>query len=162
MGGHPYWYFAKYQTDEKTSLEALRQQEFIAGRYNPVLPFIKFPITDNSYSPGAKHSSIDEALEASEADGTRSILDISEVSNIPYTEALDLSNQGGVDLYCMTFPLSNDELIDLFGTHQPSQRMVESSIDELCEIIDRGTARHIVICDRNKPVEIFFIGCSFD
>lgn len=162
MGGHPYWYFAKYQTDVKTSLEALRQQEFIAGRYNPVLSFIEFPITNNSYSPGAKHSSIDKALEASGADGTRSILDISEVSSIPYIEALDLSTQGGVDLYCTTFPLSNDELIDLFGTHQPSHRMVESAIDELCENIDRGTARHIVICKRNKPIKVFFIGYSFD
>ena len=162
MGGHPYWYFAKYKTDVKTSLEALRQQEFIAGRYNPVLPFIEFPITDNSYSPGAKHSYIEEALEASDAEGTRSIIDISEVSNIPYIEALNSSTQGGIDLCCTTFPLSNDELTNLFGTHQPSHKMVETVIDELCENMDRGTAKHIVICDRDRPIEIFFIGCSFD
>jgi hypothetical protein len=155
-------YFAKYKTDVKTSLEALRQQEFIAGRYNPVLPFIEFPITDNSYSPGAKHSSIEEALEASDAEGTRSILDISEVSNIPYIEALNTSTKGGVDLYCTTFPLSKTELIDLFGTDRPNHQMIELTIDELCENIDRGTAKHIVICDRDRPVEIFFIGYSFD
>ena len=162
MAGHFYWYFAKYQTDVKTSLEALRQQEFMAGRYNPVLPFIEFPITDDSPSPGANHVSVEEALEASDADGTRSILDISEVSNISYTEALNLSTQAGVNLYCTTFPLSKTKLMDLFGTDRPNHQMVESAIDELCEDIDRGTARHIVICDRNKPMEIFFIGYSFD
>lgn len=161
MGGHPYWYFAKYQTDVKTSLEALRQQEFVAGRYNPVMQFIEFPLIDNSPSPGAKHSSIEEALEASDAEGTRSILDILEVSSIPYTEALDRSTQDEANLYCTTFPLSNEELISLFGTHQPSHKMIESAIDELCENIDRGTARHIVISDRDR-LEVFFIGCSFD
>ncbi|MBE9046417.1 hypothetical protein IQ255_18735 [Pleurocapsales cyanobacterium LEGE 10410] len=162
MGGHPYWYWTKYQTDVKTTLEDLRQREFMAGRYNPVMPFIEFPITDDSSSPGANHGSIDEALEASEADGTRSILDISEVSNLPYEEALDRSTQGEVDLYCTTFPFSKAELIDLFGTDRPDRQMVESAINELCENLDRGIAKHIIIYDRDRPIEVFFIGCSFD
>lgn len=162
MGGHPYWYWTKYQTDVKTTLEDLQQREFMAGRYNPVMPFIEFPITDDSPSPRANHGSIDEALEASDADRTRSILDISEVSDLPYEEALDRSTQGGVDLYCTTFPLSKTELIDLFSTDRPDRQMTESAIDELCEDIERGTARHIVISDRNRPIEVFFIGYSFD
>lgn len=162
MGGHPYWYFAKYRTDVKTTLEDLLQREFVAGRYNPVMPFIEFPITDDSPSPGANHGSIEEALEAIEVDGMRSILDISEVSNLPYEEALDRSTQSGVDLYCTTFPLSKTELIDLFGTDRPDRQMIGSAIDELCENLERGTARHIVIGDRDRPIEVFFIGYSFD
>ena len=165
MGGHPYWYWTKYQTDVKTTLEDLRQREFVAGRYNPAMPFIEFPITDDSPSPGANHRSIEEALEASDADGTRSILDISEVSNLPYEEALERSTQGGVDLYCTTFPLSKAELIDLFGTDRPDRQTIESAesaIDELCENLERGTAKHIVISDRDRPIEVFFIGYSFD
>lgn len=164
MGGHIYWYWTKYQTDVKTTLEDLRQREFIAGRYNPVMPFIEFPITDDSPSPGASHGSIEEASEASESDGTRSILDISEVSDLPYEEALDLSTQGRVDLYCTSFPLSETELMDLFGTDRPDRPTIELAIDELGEdiYIERGTARHIVISDRDRPIEVFFIGCSFD
>ncbi len=41
MGGHPYWYFVPYSENPKVALEALREREFKAGRYNPVLPFIE-------------------------------------------------------------------------------------------------------------------------
>ena len=58
MGGHIYRYWTKYQTDTKTTLEDLQKREFVAGRYNPVMPFIEFPITDDSPSPGANHESI--------------------------------------------------------------------------------------------------------
>ena len=35
MGGHPYWYFVPYQENIQEALNALRQREFQAGRYNP-------------------------------------------------------------------------------------------------------------------------------
>ena len=160
MGAHPYWYFVEYQTDLETTLQTLRKREFRAGRYNPVMPFIDFLNLDSA-TPGSKHSSIEQALEASNAEGTRSILDISEVSNLTYIEALEQSTQGGIDLYCTTFPLSNSELIDLFGTDKPNRQAIELAIDEY-EDIDRGTARHIVIYKNDEPTEVFFIGYSFD
>ncbi len=170
MGAHPYWYFAKYEIDIETTLQALRQREFSAGRYNPVLSFIDFPITADSLSPGANHLSIEEALEASKADGTRSILDISEIAKITYEEASNLLEQ--VELYCTSFPLSNDKLVDLFRTYKPTHEIVEKVIvleeeneetaDEFWEGIDRGTARHIVVYDNDEPIEVFFVGYSFD
>lgn len=172
MGGHPYWYYAKYQTDVNTTLQELRQQEFAAGRYNPAIPFLDFPITADSPAPGSQHASIEEAMEAAEADGTRSILDMFQASAIPYAEALASSEQGGMDLFCTTFPLSTDELIRLFNTDQPTHEMVDAVIvssqqneevaDEFWESIDRGTGRHILIYENDKPVEIFFVGYSFD
>ena len=161
MGAHLYWYFAEYQTDLKTTLQTLREREFRAGRYNPVTPFIDFLDLDSATS-GSKHSSIKEALEASDAEGTRSILDISEISDLTYLEALEQSTQGGIDLYCTTFSLSNSELIELFGTDKPNCQALELAIDELCEDIDRGTARHIFVYKNNEPTEVFFIGYSFD
>ncbi|MCW5318447.1 hypothetical protein GTQ43_33445 [Nostoc sp. KVJ3] len=172
MGGHPYWYYTKYRTDVDTTLQLLRQQEFTAGRYNPVLPFIDFPITADSPIPGSQHSSIEEAMEAADADGTRSILDMFQVSTISYSEALASSKQGGMELFCTTFPLSTDELIRLFSTEKPTHEMVETVIvaseqneeaaSEFWESIDRGTGRHIVIYEDDEPVEVFFIGYSFD
>lgn len=171
MGGEPYWYYAKYQTDVDTTLQALRQQEFIAGRYNPALPFIDFPISADSPAPGSQHLSIEEAMEAAEADGTRSILDMFQVSTISYSEALASSEQDGMELLCTTFPLSADELTHLFNTDKPTHEMVEAVIvssqqneaaDEFWEGIDRGTGRHIVIYENNEPVEVFFSGYSFD
>jgi len=39
MGGHPYFYSVPYDPDENAALQRLRQREFFAGRYNPVIPF---------------------------------------------------------------------------------------------------------------------------
>jgi hypothetical protein len=172
MGGNPYWYYTKYQTDIDTTLQALRQQEFAAGRYNPVLPLIDFPITSDAPALGAQHSSIEEAMEAAEADGTRSILDMFQASTITYSEALASSEQNGMEFFCTTFPLSSDELIHLFDTDKPTHAIVEAVIvssqqneeaaDEFWESIDRGTGRHMLIYENDEPVEVFFIGYSFD
>src|SRR4051812_15780515 len=85
MGAEPYWYFEKFNGDVDATLQALRQREFKAGRYNPVIafPFQLFPIGPDSPAPGAKHSSIEEAMEYSSADGTRSILDLDHVAEVP-------------------------------------------------------------------------------
>jgi hypothetical protein len=72
MGGHPYWYFVPYETDPSAALQKLRRREFEAGRYNPAIPFPKFPVDLGATSAGAKHRSIKAALEDSDADGTRS------------------------------------------------------------------------------------------
>ena len=71
MGGHAWTYFVPYQPDILAAMQALRRREFEAGRYNPA---VRFPMDRNAPSPGAQHDSIEEALTASEADGTRSIL----------------------------------------------------------------------------------------
>ena len=165
-GGHPYWYYTKYQTDVDTTLQALRQREFAAGRYNPVLPVIDFPITGGSPTPGSQHSSIEEAMEVAEADGTRSILDMFQASTIPYSQASASSEQDGMELFCTTFPLSTNELTHLFNTDKPTHKMVEAVVissqqneeaaDEFWDSIDRGTGRHIVVYENDEPVEVFF------
>jgi hypothetical protein len=57
MGAEPYWYYIDYQSDISAALNTLRQREFEAGRYNPVIPFLEFPIRENSPKPGKQHLS---------------------------------------------------------------------------------------------------------
>ena len=83
MGAHPYWYAVKYRPEIDLALADLREREFRAGRYNPVMPFIDFPITPASPASGPRHRTIDDAIAASDADGTRSILDISGTADEP-------------------------------------------------------------------------------
>ena len=83
MGAEPYWYYTTYQPNLKAALQKLRETEFQAGRYNPVISFLDFPITEDSPAPRAQHSSIEDALEEADADGTRSILDIFRLSDAP-------------------------------------------------------------------------------
>jgi hypothetical protein len=147
MGGHPYYYFVPYEADIEKSLQSLRKREFEAGRYHPAVMFPEFPVTPDSPSPGAKHGSIAEALEASDADGTRSILDMERVGKNP--------NLG------VAVPLPGDYLKKLYGTAQPSRTMVEENMDFMDDI-GRGNGVYVILYEHGKPSEICFAGYSYD
>lgn len=93
MGADPYWYSVKYQADIGSALSELREREFKAGRYNPVIRFPGFPTGPHSPSPGAQHSSIEHAIEDAGEDGTRSILDLARVVDRPEDGAVARSGQ---------------------------------------------------------------------
>lgn len=147
MGGHPWFYWLPYQPDINLALHSLRQREFAAGRYNPVIPFPKFPLTATAPAPGAKHSSIEQALEAADESGTRSILDMKGIG----------SNPG----YSMVAPFPPHRLIELFGTERPSRSMLEANMDFLCDI-ERGHGVYIIAYADNRPEQILFAGYSYD
>ncbi len=147
MGAHPYYYFVEHQPDVEAALQDLRQREFRAGRYNPVQPFPHFPIRPDSPAPGAKHRSIDEAREAAAEDGTRSILDIAAVSDVPD--------------FCVAAPLGKEELERYFGTDQPTKEMVSRQLDFLASI-ERGHCIYFTVFEAGQPSELFFAGYSFD
>jgi hypothetical protein len=147
MGAEPYWYTVRYKPDIEAALQELREQEFRAGRYNPVIPFLDFPIGPNSPAPGARHASIAEAFRAADADGTRSIIDLGRISEEPEMGAVT--------------PLKEEELEELFGTTHPTREMVEAN-DELWERLDRFQGICIVLYKDDQPDEIFFAGYSCD
>jgi hypothetical protein len=174
MGSHPYFYFTEYQPDVNSALQTLRQQEFEAGRYDPAVNMydsgiwmfqFNFPPNAQSIAPGARHASIEEAIEDAEDSGTGSILDIQKVSNSPELLA--------------SWALSADETLALFGTDKPTRKMVEDIIiaeeelehwedtgydiwDKFWDTIGRGQSRYIILYDNDQPSEIFFIGYSVD
>lgn len=147
MGGHPWFYFVEHEPDIEAALQKLREREFQAGRYNPVIDFPEFPVTAQSPAPGAGHASMEEAFEDADADGTRSILDMMSVSATPD--------------YCAVAPLPEEDLINLFGTDKPTREMIEES-DELYGTLERGQGVYIIVYKDDQPSEIFFAGYSFD
>ena len=149
MGAEPYWYYVKYQSDINAALNELRQHEFKAGRYNPVITFPSelFPIGPDSPSPGAQHNSIEEALADAEESGTRSILDLNKVA--------DTSD------YFTVIPIEDDVLQNLYGTTKPTRKMIEQNMDYF-ENVQRGQGIYIVLYKDGVPDEIFFAGYSFD
>ena len=147
MGAQPYWYFTEYDLDVDAALQSLRRREFDAGRYNPVLRFIKFPIDSASPSPRAQHSSIEQAREAAGADGTRSILDIESVGEIP-----DFGTAA---------PIDQTTLVDLYDTTQPTREMLESD-PALFDHVERGEARYVIVYQDGQPNELLFLGYSYD
>jgi hypothetical protein len=147
MGAEPYFYFVKYQPDLAAALRELREREFKAGRYNPAMEDLSFPIDVNAPSPGAQHTSIEEAFEDADADGTRSILDLDHISDEP-------------DFGAVT-PLDASYLEELYGTPQPSRAMIEHDM-EFFEEVERGQGISIIVYKDGKPDEILFAGYSYD
>lgn len=154
MGASPYFYLVDYEPNIQSALENLREREFRAGRYNPVMPFPSFPIDGHSPAPGNQHSTINQALMDSDADGTRSILDLDRVVDVPYDPESD--DFGTVA------PLGDEVLEEFFDTTRPtSEQIMEASWDVL-EDIERGTGIYIVGYKNDTPDKIFFAGYSFD
>ncbi|HEY0324280.1 MAG TPA: hypothetical protein VGC66_25260 [Pyrinomonadaceae bacterium] len=147
MGGHPWFYYVDYELDIDAALQKLRQREFAAGRYNPAIDFPEFPVDENSPVIGAQHSSIEEALDDADADGTRSILDMLKVSDTPD--------------YCAVARLPEEQLMELFGTDKPTYEMIEDN-DELYEALERGKGIYIIAYKDAQPSKILFAGYSFD
>ena len=121
-----------YEEDIQAALEKLRQREFRAGRFN-----------GSEDHP----ATIEEVLENMDADGTRSILDMTHISDQP-------------DYFAVT-PLPADELVSLFGTDRPTREMIEQNMD-FYEDIERGQGVYMIAYKDGKPSEIFFAGYSFD
>ena len=147
MGAYAYWYLIPYEENLNDALDKLRMREFKAGRYNPVIPFPKFPITEESESPGPLHTDINQPLNETEYDGTRSILDLITVSE--------------EDDFCTARIPSKKELIKYFGTDKPDIQAIESN-PNFFEIIERGKGLCIVVYENETPKDIFFAGYSFD
>ncbi len=111
------------------------------------MPFIDFPVRPDSPSPGARHTSIEAALEDAAEDGTRSILDLDHVAESPE--------------FCSVAPLGDDDLLGLYGTIRPTRAMIEQNMDFLDEV-ERGHGVYLVLYRDGEPDEYFFAGYSFD
>lgn len=152
MGASPYMYLEQFDGDVEATLHALREREFRAGRYNPVISFPVTPINENSPAPGAQHQSIEEALDDADADGARCILDLDHISEEPEL--------------CAACPIPAATLEEHFGTAQLTRAVFEAEQDafwDIMEEVDRGTGVYTLLYDDNgEPNEIVFAGYSFD
>jgi hypothetical protein len=147
MGGHAYWYYVPYEADLQSALDKLRAREFAAGRYNPVIRYLKFSEPEfSNQTPGKQHRSIAEAIDDSAEEGTRSILDIAKV--------------GKRADYGVAGPLPAARLRELYDTDKPTREMVDDH--EFFEDIERGKCVYIVVHANGKPTELMFVGYSYD
>jgi len=152
MGAEFWSYFVPYQDDIRAALEALREREFRAGRFHqPPLIYPGFfgKMFGRQPSKPKPPKSIREAIQIADtnAEGTRSILDMERISDTPTSGALSSMPQ--------------DELRRIFGTEQPTREMVEQS-EKLTERIDRGQGIYVVTHRQGKPDGIYFAGYSYD
>ena len=149
MGGHPYWYHIETEAPPAFALQLLRRREFTAGRYAPVIEYPEFPITDDSPTPGPAHDTIDEVMDSIDESGTRSILDIIQLSD-------------DEDEPCTASPFSEPDLQRHLGTTAPTVAQLESNQDYFDDIA-RGTCRYCRSYDEaGEPLGYVLAGYSFD
>jgi hypothetical protein len=142
MGAEPWSYYVPFREDTVAAMEALKEQEFAAGRYR----------MDDPDNPPA---TIEDAVADCDADGTGTILDMIGVSNTPH----DPSSED--PQFCMVAPLTAEQLHELYGTDQPTHAMIQGN-QGFYEWIDRGLGVYIVVYQDGTPSELFFAGYSFD
>jgi hypothetical protein len=132
VGAEPYEYTVPYEPDVQAALEKLRRRVFESKQFNGA-----------EFDPPTPEA----AFELTDADGTRSILDISRISDRPD--------------FCCAAPLSPAELERYFGTPTPTEAMVRES-DDFWEDLERGMARYVILYEGDEPSGIYFAGYSFD
>lgn len=132
MGAEPWSSFTPYDADVQRALDRLRDEVFAAGDY-------RYAEEDPT--------SIDEALEIADADGTCSVLDIERISASPE--------------FCCAAPFTDSELTQYFGTTQPTRAEIQAS-DHYWDDLERGQARYAIVFVRGEPTELYFAGYSFD
>jgi len=77
-------------------------------------------------------------------------------TGIPFRVNLDLSRRPD---YGVVVPLPPEQLEDLYGTRQPTRKMIEQNMDFL-EDIERGQGVYVIVYTQGSPSEIFFSAFS--
>jgi hypothetical protein len=95
---------------------------------------------------------IDEAIAATLESATHSIIDVSEVAELPWEEE-------GYGIY----PITQEDVLRIFGTIQPTHDQVEA-IDLYNEVLEYGRFQgfYLIVYKDGEPNEIYFEGASGD
>jgi len=184
LGASGWCYFAPYQQDVSAALQELKQQVFREGLYERPMDLyreemgqaIDFLAEQYKDLPAAarvhtdlflsmartamrqprikrRARTIKELLRQCGESGTHSILDIDRISDVRGLSAI--------------VPLSSEQVLDLFGTDQPTHDTVErwsQRIDPLGAepLYDRWEGIYVVVYKDGQPDEVYFEGCSGD
>lgn len=152
MGARFWSYLVPYQQDIWKALEDLREQEFQAGRFHQpseIQPGFFGRLLGRKPAKPKSPTTIREAIKIADANaiGTRSVLDMERIADIPTCGAVWLVSQA--------------ELRRIFGTDRPNREMVEQC-EELLGKIGSGQGIGIVTYRGELPDGIYFAGYSYD
>lgn len=66
MGANPWSYLVEYEPEINSALLALRQREFLVGRYFSAIDYNICPVPSDCAGSSAQHDSIADAIAATE------------------------------------------------------------------------------------------------
>jgi hypothetical protein len=175
MGASGWRYFVPYQPDIQQALQELREDVFKRGEFEQnyttgsyfreylaewedvyeadsksLAILRKFAALGDDEIPIPK--TIDEAIAATLESTTHSIIDVSEVTELPWEEE-------GYGIY----PITQEDVLRIFGTIQPTHDQVEA-INLNNEVLEYGRFQgfYLIVYKDGEPNEIYFEGASGD
>ena len=169
MGASGWSYYVPYQADVNKALQDLRQKVFEEGDYykawepadieNEFVTAYYEKFKSEGSEP-EEPQTIEELIELAATEGTHSIIDMEGV----FLEALPKGEEGE---FGTVYPLSAEDLLELFGTDKPTRETIE-----LVEKEDPGllleytpapqTGIYITFYNGDRPDGYFFSGYSGD
>jgi hypothetical protein len=164
MGASQWAYAVPYQPDINTALQDLRQKIFRSGNYYTRAAFTQRLLNEVPNLPVSVRlraqlslwrlrrqpapQSIEALIQINGEEGTHSILDIEAVSATPQFGTVS--------------PLSDQQLLTIFGTTTPTREMVAEKLDQCCELRRRWEGLYVIAYQDDTPNTICFAGFSGD
>jgi len=138
MGASGWTYHTTWNEDPEQALQALRAEVFASGNYDKFWQTYGF----SDQQP----TTIDEALELAETEGTHSILDITTVG----------AGFGGAQ------PMPEELLVELLGTATPTREQAMAMASTLMRDLLRWQAWIVPTYEGDQPTGLLFVGVSGD
>ncbi|MCI0578580.1 MAG: hypothetical protein L0332_13915 [Chloroflexi bacterium] len=180
MGASGWAYYIPFDPDISKALQQLKERVFKAGDYLSIYTKAELmdylvkellvlentnPRSDSEESlfeeylthfkqlkslpePTTIEEQIRELLAVNRENGSHSILDINGISPKPG--------------FGLAAPLSEQELLNLFGTDKPTEEMIKSQENVLMDLRSRWEATYVIVYKDGEPEWIYFCGFSGD
>lgn len=175
MGASSWTYFIPYQDDIDEALQILRQQVFEKGEYFKLDYGNNWRNqTEEAFLEGLKTETDPEVRDIL-LDDWRYLKDLPEPTDI--SSLLNWNRESGthsiIDItdgvsyqpdFGTVSPLTDEQLMSIFGALKPTREMVESWIrnSDLVDLRDRWEGLYIIVFANDTPAEICFAGFSGD
>lgn len=160
MGASGWDYRVPFNDSAQESFLAVQQELLATGDY--IWPWDDIDADDAAYESVSRPTTLAELAEAKEAEefwevGTHTLLDLERVVNADDT-----------DEFGVVRPLSSAELLQVFGTDQPTVEDFHRAYEPgpsgpLADLMGpKWSGRSLVIFADDAPAEVFFWGWSGD
>jgi hypothetical protein len=171
MGASEWMSFAPYQPDMNKVIQDLREDAFRNGKYYNFAEYALKQLRDldyEDYNPYEYHpryrltkaelerlkilsqpETLEDLIKIQGDSGTHCIIDIDGISPTPQ--------------YRMATPVSEEQLVELFGTTKPTRTMVEMLKPHFKDLINEyWMAVCLVVYKNDEPDEVFIYGITGD
>lgn len=156
--------FVSYQPEIPQALADLRHTVFADKAYQDQIQMYEFLLDDQFaalFTPETHQDLVSELESLQQRPQVTDIADLlSQAGTLDTRSVLDMPGLGRQASMLVVAPLTDQELLDLFGTTKPTHEMVEEKIPQIQSLRPHWQGTYIIVYAGNRPREICFAGRS--